>query len=160
MDTTSARGQQFLSRDAAVFLLAGFDLNPASPFDSIFSGKVAIDESGVGLKNLLGNNFRGEDLKAPMGATHALIITVVAGITTTADDIYITTDLAIGASAEVPLDATEFTFSSNPGVSATDTNGNAFNITGISFKFYQQVANKYYRLENVISDVGKIIFVG
>jgi len=66
----------------------------------------------------------------------------------------------IGASAEIPLDATEITFASNPGVAGTDPNGNAFNIAGISFKFYQQVATRFYRLENGIYDVGKIIFVG
>ena len=86
--------------------------------------------------------------------------TVVAGITSTVEEISITTDPVIGASAEIPLDATEITFTSNPGVAGTDPNGNVFNIAGISFKFYQQVATIFSRLENGIYDVGKIIFVG
>jgi len=160
LDTASPRGQRFLSRNAAVTLLAGFDFNSASPFEAIFPGKVTIDQSGTSLKNIQGNNFTGEDIKAPTGATHVQVRTVVAGITSTAEEIAITTDPVIGSSAEIPLDATEITFASNPGVAATDPNGNVFNIAGISFKFYQQVATRFYRLENGIYDVGKIIFVG
>jgi len=160
IDTASPRGQRFLSRNAAATLLAGFDLNSASPFEAIFPGKATIDQSRTSLKNIQGNNFRGEDIKAPRGATHVQVRTVVAGITSTVEEISITTDPAIGASAEIPLDATEITFTSNPGVAGTDPNGNVLNIAGISFKFYQQVATRFYRLENGIYDVSKIIFAG
>jgi len=113
LDTASPRGQRFLSRNAALTLLAGFDLNSASPFEAIFPGKVTIDQSGTSLKNIQGNNFTGADIKAPTGATHVQVRTVVAGITSTVEEISITTEPAIGSSAEIPLDATEITFTTH-----------------------------------------------
>jgi hypothetical protein len=155
LDNTNDRGKRILSNNEARTVLKGFELNSQANFLSVAPVKLnwtaEATETEIQIKNLLDGDVILKDLSSPEGTTHAAaigmaaIIDISPEVLQVKDLIVVQSEVATGtepiilAPLEYEAPTTELV------------------VIAVAIKFYQQVNNQFYDLQNGAYNVAKIL---
>ena len=156
LDDTNERGKRTLSKNEAIAVLPGFELNGNSSLTTVMPSSITADNNGIIIQNVLGATIKASDITMPSGGTHVQLRAIVATVnldpdTMTVVNVDFSSTPESGGNAEMIL---------NPVLPVeVDPDPNLIRMAAIAIKFFQEVNGRFYQLQNGSYDAGRIITI-
>jgi hypothetical protein len=156
LDDTNDRGKRILSNNEARTVLKGFELNNNANLQSVAPIKISLElgaeQTAIALKNLTDGDVTLKDLYSPEGCTHAAAIALAATLNISPEILSVKDVIVVQSET-----ATKDESIALPDLEYTAPAEGEMVIIALAFKFYQQVNNQFYDLQNGAYDVAKIL---
>jgi hypothetical protein len=156
LDDTNERGKRILSNNEAKTVLKGFELNNNANLLSVAPIKINTtveeEKTAIDLKNLTDNDVTLKDLYSPEGCTHAAAIALAATLNISPEILSVKDVIVVQSETATKDEAIAL-----PDLEYTPPAEGEMIVIALAFKFYQQVNNQFYDLQNGAYDVAKIL---
>jgi hypothetical protein len=156
LDDTNERGKRILSNNEAKTVLKGFELNNNANLLSVAPIKinttVEAEKTVIDLRNLTDSDVTLKDLYSPEGCTHAAAIALAATLNISPEILSVKDVIVVQSETATKDEAIAL-----PELEYTAPAEGEMIVIALAFKFYQQVNNQFYDLQNGAYDVAKIL---